>query len=325
MRRVATAIYVAFVALACTRAAAEPPGSREQLPALVVFVCGPFLRGALEAEFLSRFVNSRLVGLNLSMDLPLEEWDPFDFLIERDSSRAVNADMVFLSRKSSLHVIGLCLVEPHPEADVEAANGFVDRLVSACELSVVRIDTRLDVNGSGLRTPAEIETLIARMDAIVTTRLHGLVLALKNGVPVIAIDAVPGGGKIRRQASAIGWPLVFTLEDVTDEKLIESLDYCVSTEARDQAVECHERALRMAEEVHHRFISALRDPESIENRFRTRNTPTGIKEFLASAGIVPTSSDVSDTSQGLTREPSRRKAWTSVLGRAWSGSKHRRK
>ena len=52
----------------------------------------------------------------------------------------------------------------------------------------MQIDTRLDVpNNSGLRTPAEIESLIAAMDVMVTTRLHGTVLALRNGVPAIPL------------------------------------------------------------------------------------------------------------------------------------------
>lgn len=39
--------------------------------------------------------------------------------------------------------------------------------------------------------------MLRRLDVVVTTRLHGLVLALKNGVPALAVDpvaAAPGGG-----------------------------------------------------------------------------------------------------------------------------------
>ena len=70
----------------------------------------------------------------------------------------------------------------------------------------VKIDTRLDTNQTGLRTPAEVESVIRKMDVVMTTRLHGLVLAIKNGVPVIAIDPVAGGAKIKRQAESIDWP-----------------------------------------------------------------------------------------------------------------------
>jgi hypothetical protein len=36
-------------------------------------------------------------------------------------------------------------------------------------------------------------------------RLHGLVFALRSGVPALAIDPVPGGAKVSSQAAAVGW------------------------------------------------------------------------------------------------------------------------
>jgi polysaccharide pyruvyl transferase WcaK-like protein len=57
-----------------------------------------------------------------------------------------------------------------------------------------------------LRTPREVEALIARMDVVITTRLHRTVPALKNGVPAVAINSVSGGAKIKRQAEALGSP-----------------------------------------------------------------------------------------------------------------------
>ncbi len=290
---------------------------------LVVFVCGPFLKADLESAFLARFVGSRLVGVNLSMDLPLDVWNPFDYLIERDSSKAVNAEIVFLSPPKPVPVVGVCLVEPHPQAEVEKANSLIERFLASREVSLVRIDTRLDVNESGLRTPAEIESLIARTDVLVTTRLHGLVLALKNGVPSVAIDAVPGGGKIRRQAAAIGWPHVFTLDDATDQKLSDAFCYCLTAEARAQAVACYAQARRMAEEVHRRFVSALREPGELEDHFRDRNTPEGIIEFLTAAGVAFASS-IPGPSEGKERSPRGRRSWTSMINRFRSVAKEKR-
>ena len=166
----------------------------------VVFVCGPFQRGELEFEFLSRFAGCTLIGLDLSMLLPVESWNPFDFLIERDSNRAAHPDIVFGARGAHVPVVGICRVEAYDSASVSEANAAIDRLVASSKVVAVEIDTRLDENGTGLRNAAEIESLLARMDAVVTTRLHGLVLALKNRVPVVAIDPEPGGAKVRRQA-----------------------------------------------------------------------------------------------------------------------------
>jgi polysaccharide pyruvyl transferase WcaK-like protein len=95
------------------------------------------------------------------------------------------------------------------------------------------------------------------MDIVLTTRLHGTVLALKNGVPPIAIDPVAGGAKIRRQAETIGWPLVFTADTLYDETLQRAFDYCLTGDARAKARECRERAIRMVREVRDEFISSL--------------------------------------------------------------------
>jgi hypothetical protein len=69
------------------------------------------------------------------------------------------------------------------------------------------------------------------MDAVVTTRLHGLVLGLKAGVPVLAVDPVAGGGKVTAQGKALGWPVV-AAEDAGDTALLDSrLKWCLSPEA----------------------------------------------------------------------------------------------
>ena len=91
--------------------------------------------------------------------------------------------MVFLSKNSKFPVVGICLVEPYAGGlDVEA-NGAIQRLIDLREVATVYIDTRLDVNATHLRTPLEIEFLIARVDALITTRLHGAVMAIKMGCP----------------------------------------------------------------------------------------------------------------------------------------------
>jgi len=82
----------------------------------VVFVCGPFQQGELEARLLRRFGHRRLIGLNLSMGATAEGWQPFDLLIERDSATRTNADIVFLSRRPLVPVAGVCLVEDYPGA-----------------------------------------------------------------------------------------------------------------------------------------------------------------------------------------------------------------
>jgi hypothetical protein len=228
-----------------------------------VFVCGPFGNGSPVTEFLKRFSGCRLVGLSLTMLESLDAWNPFDLLWERDSSRATRPDLSFISDPSRIPVVGLIQIDSQPEYGernlMGEANAALERILESREASVVRIDTRLDQNRTGQRTAGEVEALVARMDVVVTTRMHGMVLALKNGVPALVIDPVAGGAKIKRQADTIGWPVVFTADDLDDGRLRSALDYCLSPEASTKAINCRERALESVRKVRDEFIRALRE------------------------------------------------------------------
>ncbi|NUQ10865.1 MAG: polysaccharide pyruvyl transferase family protein [Gemmatimonadaceae bacterium] len=228
----------------------------------VIFVCGPFGNGPPVDLFIEHFAGSRLIGINLTMLQPLEEWNPFETLIERDSSRTERPDLVLLSNAPRVPVVGLVLIDAQPEyaadkrVDVEAV---IRGLIADNPMAVVDIDTRLDVNRHGLRTAAEVESLIARMDVVITTRLHGTVLAVKHGVPVIAIDAVAGGAKIARQVRALGWPIAFGAEDLTPAALRQAFAFCLTSEARALARRCRRDAVTRLSSVKRQFLDALRD------------------------------------------------------------------
>ena len=230
----------------------------------VLFVCGPFRDNSITAEFLERFRGRRLIGLDLSMLQSVRDWNPFDVLFERDSDRAERPDLVFASQEPAVPVVGLLLVHPQPQYGKRAlhdvANKAIRRLIDARPMSVVPIDTCLEENTGGLRTPAEIESLIARMDLVLTTRLHGLVLALKKNVPAIAVDPIAGGAKIVQQARAVGWPIVFPADAVADAELIRALEYCQTPDARAMAGACRRRATAALEQLQRDFTEAVAAP-----------------------------------------------------------------
>jgi hypothetical protein len=213
----------------------------------VVFVCGPFGNGWPITDFLERFAGSRLIGLNLSLIQELNEWNPFDLLVERDSSRNSRPDIVFLSDCPKVPVVGVVQVHWQGEygadrATHSVAHAEIERLLATRDVARVDIDTRLDRNARGLRSPHEVESLLARTDVVVTTRLHGLVLALKNAIPALAVDAIAGGAKLHRQAQAIGWPAIVTSETLSEGKLAEFFDWCLTDQARTAALRCRDFA-----------------------------------------------------------------------------------
>ena len=230
----------------------------------LVFVCGPFGNGYPITDLLARFAGCRLHGLDLTVLQPLAEWNPFTQLIERDSDRTSRPDLVFLSEHRPVPVVGVVLVHPQQEYGDRglhsAANAAIEELLSGREVACVAIDTRLDVNEGLLRSPAQVEALIARMDVIVTTRLHGLVLALKNGLPALAIDPIAGGGKVKRQADSLGWPIVFTADALDQGELSTAMDFCLKIEAMRLARQSRQRAARLLAPLREEFLRGLRPP-----------------------------------------------------------------
>ena len=76
-----------------------------------LFVCGPFMQREWEASFLGRFVNCFVIGVNLTLPFRLMSGNPFDFLVERDSSRTAHPDFAFVRRLPEIPVTRRCLVE----------------------------------------------------------------------------------------------------------------------------------------------------------------------------------------------------------------------
>jgi len=229
----------------------------------VVFVCGPMGNGWPIPEFLAQFPGARLIGVDLSMLEPLAVWNPFDLLLERDSSESSMPDIALLSDVPSVPVVGVVLVHVQKEyrsGAHDAAQASIRRLLSSRSMAAVEIDTRLDVNAVGLRTPAEVESLIAKMDVVVTTRLHGLVLSLKHGVPAVAIDPIPGGAKLQRQARTLGWPHCFTADVVSDIELHAAFEDCLRQDMRIAARHCAERARARLGSVRQRFVESVSRP-----------------------------------------------------------------
>ena len=226
----------------------------------VIFVCGPFGNGWPIGDFLARFAGRHFIGVDLSMLEPLDAWNPFDVLLERDSSRTTRPDISLVSETTLVPVVGVVLAHPQKEYAYgrhHEVAAVIDRLLERGKYAFIRIDTRLDVNAGGLRTPSQVESLIARVDVVMTTRLHGLVLAIKHGVPAVAIDPIVGGAKVRRQAELLGWPCILACDSLTDEALSGALDWALTHDARCQTTDVRRRAVTDLGRVRESFMSAV--------------------------------------------------------------------
>ena len=228
----------------------------------VIFVCGPFGRRPLLEELVERFSGRPLVGVNLSMLEGDGAWNPFDLLLERDGGRGHTArpDLTFAAPPPpSLPVTAVILAQPQAEYGEGlhgAAAAAIARLPDLRETALFHTDTDL-IDADRIRGAAEVTSLIGCADAVVTTRLHGMVLSLRLGVPAVAIDAIPGGAKVTRQAAAIGWPAALRADELTDEALGEAWDFCRTDDARERARECAAHAQREISALERSFVEAL--------------------------------------------------------------------
>lgn len=203
----------------------------------LLFACGPVARELPVGDLIERFAHCRRVAVNVSL-LGDPPWQPFDLLIERDGPQMTRADLALAAPTKTAPLVALVPTTPqleYPTSRPQDAHSAFDRLLAGREAAVYAVDTILDANAPGRRSASEVTALISRADLVLSTRLHGLVLALSQGVPVVAIDSVPGGAKVIAQARTLGWPAAMTVDELDEEDLARHYDWCLTPEARELA------------------------------------------------------------------------------------------
>jgi hypothetical protein len=231
----------------------------------LLVVCGPFWRPYYlqRGVDLDAFAHCVRIGVNLSMIDDIGTYNPFDRLIGRDSDNWARPDISFLHEVQKMPVAGLCLVTAQKEygdrQEHDRAGKLFRNLAHRNGLALIELDTEwpAERNACGFASPEQLESVCTRVDVMFTNRLHGTVLSLKNGIPVIAIDAIAGGGKVLRQASAIGWPEVFAIDQVTDAALDGALARCLQPAGRERARTCAARAQEALAGFSRDFADAL--------------------------------------------------------------------
>ena len=249
---------------------AKLPGARDFITvdpvaySHVVMICGPVWKEQLEElqVDLTRFRHCVRIGINLSLIAPVQVWNPFDALLERDSNRVIRPDLTLLADTKSVPVVvGRCLVRKQSSyagrERHDQARRLFDDLIQRRDFAALDLDTRWYRDGNGLRTPAHFISALQRIDLLFTNRLHGMVYALKAGVPVVAIDAIEGGAKVSAQAEAIGWPQCIPIESATPERLDAAVNWCLLPQAREVISSCREGVLPELGEVKREFLAAL--------------------------------------------------------------------
>ncbi|MGX5359683.1 polysaccharide pyruvyl transferase family protein [Kocuria sp. KH4] len=207
----------------------------------LVFVCGP-ATGRSIAELHERFAHCRRIAVGVSV---LDPGDPvtagFHRVIARDRPGTVaHRDLAARPAPRTVPVLGVYLTSGQQEYGArrrhETTRAGLESWLGGLDAARLPLETRLDPRDWRLpATAAQVGSVVARLDAVVTMRMHGLVLALRAGVPALAVDPVAGGGKVTAQARAWDWPAVLGPEELGPDRLEEQLAWCLSEDGRKAA------------------------------------------------------------------------------------------
>jgi hypothetical protein len=180
----------------------------------LVFTCGP-VHGWQVEQLHERYRGCYRVAVGVSV---IDPADPavtgFHQVLPRDApGTAGRLDLAATVPVPAVPVAAVILAGAQPEYAARGRHvplaGELRAWLATLDCARLTVDTRLaHADWHSPATAAQVEAVIARADVVVTTRLHGLVLALKQGVPALAVDPVAGGAKVAAQAAAWGWPVL---------------------------------------------------------------------------------------------------------------------
>ncbi|MFI6368038.1 polysaccharide pyruvyl transferase family protein [Nocardia sp. NPDC050630] len=207
----------------------------------LVFVCGP--AHGEQVRFLhERYANCRRIAVGVSILDPADAAvTGFHRVLARDGLSTARPDMAVAASTVTVPVVGVAFAPGQAEYGGARRHRSVHRALTCWlrELDCARIplDTRLTPDDwRRCRTPDQLESVFSRLDAVVTTRLHGLVLGLRAGIPVLAVDPIAGGGKVTAQAGALNWPALVHAEQTADAGAFEYWwRWCLSPDGRERA------------------------------------------------------------------------------------------
>lgn len=178
------------------------PGAYSHL----IFCCGP-ATGTPIAELHEAFAHATRIAVGVSV---LDHDDPvtaaFHTVIARDAPGATpHRDLAARIAAAAggparTPVLGVYLTGEQGEYGAsrrhEAVTGTLTGWLRDLDAALLPLDTRLDPRDWRLpSTAAQVDAVLGRLDAVVSMRMHGLALALRQGIPVLAIDPVAGGAR----------------------------------------------------------------------------------------------------------------------------------
>ncbi|MCJ7716357.1 MAG: polysaccharide pyruvyl transferase family protein [Anaerolineales bacterium] len=224
---------------------------------IFIFVCGPWYPdGRIQSTLINKFNHCVKIGVNLTT---FEEGlAGFDHLLSRDNFHERQADIAFAKVVKKIPVIGIILVDRQKKYGIKQRHLYIRNVITEYlkrgDIAPIWLDTNATLNIMNIWNKNQYESIVSRTDLVVTNRLHGVVLSLKNSVPVIAIDPVVGGGKVTAQVKALEWPILISAEEFSEGKLHQTITYCLRNNLQEALIKSQQQALLSIEETKNKFL-----------------------------------------------------------------------
>lgn len=229
----------------------------------LLFVCGPIIRGHPWTQALfERFATTPKLGVAVSLFPPdhANFDNPFDRVLPReggvtafeDVALVAPPDPAVVARSDRRFTVGIVLRGPQTEYEpkrclAERTSDIVReaarKVVARRGGRVVEIENHLHRSGIA---PAAIESQYAACDVVLTSRFHGAMLALRHGVPFVAVDQIEGGAKVSALLGATGWPHVYRAEAVDAAGVVSAVEDALSGRLDQHLVDVARDAARRA-------------------------------------------------------------------------------
>jgi hypothetical protein len=202
----------------------------------LVFVSGPLMDMPLLRELTDAFAHAQRWAVNVSV-VRDDASGSFHRVWARDAPGLSRPDLAIGTTTPDVPVVAVAFAPAQEEYGDRSRAGQVRATIEGWlgargmpwfELDMDLFDEPYE------RFPAQVEALVRRADVVVSTRLHGLVLGLAHGVPVIACDAVVGGAKVSAQAAALGWPVLLRAGEIDPATLDAALEHALSGTLTDE-------------------------------------------------------------------------------------------
>jgi hypothetical protein len=226
----------------------------------LVFVCGP-AHGWQLVELHRRYADCRRIAVGVTVIDPHDaSVAGFHRVLARDDGVCARPDLSWSGRIERTPVIGVIMAPGQREYGEKRRHRTVHEALegwlAGLDCARLPLDSRLDTGDwRHCATPDQFVSVLARLDAVVTTRLHGLVLALRMGIPALAVDPVAGGGKVTAQAGALEWPALVPAQDADPHRFDHWWAWCLSPPARALAAR---RAARVDQPLTSELVHELR-------------------------------------------------------------------